>query len=279
MKTITEETAATQVPAAEEQPKASKKATAGATSRARCARQGKGGQEGHPRQESAQGREKGQGRRDCQARSPRRQQDRQDPGTAQAPERRHREGTREGDRLAASFRPRVPLRNRGQEDGPDRYLDQGRGWGAHVLRRGLKPLHSVQTAPPGTNLAAFFVVLSSPPPSPERSSQGELFRKPNRAHRELQLVDDLPVGPTRFAPGSRHAKTLLCSAYPSVPDKSWRAREPEIRLSSLRASARSRWLTASSELSRWLNAAVRMHVGLSLVWPEFPPVVRGACSS
>src|ERR1017187_2786120 len=66
---------------------------------------------------------------------PRGQQDRQGPGPAQAPQRRHPEGPDEGHRLAAAFSPGLPLRNRRQEVAAGGHVHQGRGRGAQLLPR------------------------------------------------------------------------------------------------------------------------------------------------
>ena len=58
MKTITEETAATQVPAAEEQPKASKKATAGARRAPVAPKTGKAGKKATPAKKATKGAKK-----------------------------------------------------------------------------------------------------------------------------------------------------------------------------------------------------------------------------
>ena len=67
------------------------------------------------------------------------------------------EGTDEGHGLAGAFRARLPLRDRRQEDGPGRHVDQGGGRGAHLLRQSLIPHVPVFHAPLGDCPAAFFV--------------------------------------------------------------------------------------------------------------------------
>ena len=98
----TEETETAPAAAASEQPKGTKKASVAKRARQRCAEEGQVGQEGHPGQESAQGREESH-------RRPGRQQDRDDPGTAEAARRGHRQGTAQSDGLAAAFPARLPI--------------------------------------------------------------------------------------------------------------------------------------------------------------------------
>ena len=88
----------------------------------------------------------------------RRQQDRQDTGIAEAAGRGQLQGADESDGMAAAFRARIPLRDRRQEAGADGYVHQGRGRGAHLLRRGLKTSYPADNTPPGWFPAAFLVL-------------------------------------------------------------------------------------------------------------------------
>ena len=100
-----------------------------------CAHESQVRQEGYLGQAA---RPKPKGRETCQTRwRARGQQERQDPGTAEAVRRRDPEGTDEGDRLAAAFGPGFSLGRGRQKDGADRQLDQERGRRAPLLGEGL----------------------------------------------------------------------------------------------------------------------------------------------
>jgi hypothetical protein len=57
---------------------------------------------------------------------PRREQDREGSGPAEAAGRRHPERADEGHRLAAAFGPGLSLRRPGKENGPDRHVCEAR---------------------------------------------------------------------------------------------------------------------------------------------------------
>ena len=127
MKTIEEiETAAAE--AANEQPKGTKKAVVAKRARNVAPKKAKSGKIGHPCEESAQGREESH-------RRPGWQQDRYDPGNAEATRRSYRQGTAQSDGLAAAFPAGLHQRHAGQENGTGHHVHQGRGRRAQLLRQ------------------------------------------------------------------------------------------------------------------------------------------------
>ena len=129
----TEESDKVVAPATSEKPKGAKKAgpaprrAHGAPAKARA------GEKASPAKKSPKSRQS-----QCrQTRGTRRQQDGQSSGSAAAARRCHRQGTYEGDGLAAAFRTRVPVRDRGKENGAGCDIHQGRGRRASLQRKAV----------------------------------------------------------------------------------------------------------------------------------------------